>query len=88
MKRLWNDIEIICNLIAAENVPKVEPGLPNGAEAGAGAAPPAAPVKPEPALELGTAPGLKLDQVRNLRLYNMMFFIRYLSVSNVWARKV
>lgn len=56
----------------------MEPGLPNGAEAGAGAAPPAAPVKPEPALELGTAPGLKLDQVRNLRLYNMMFFIRYL----------
>ncbi|XP_035453405.1 SWI/SNF complex subunit SMARCC2 isoform X2 [Spodoptera frugiperda] len=48
----------------AENVPKVEPGLPNGAEAGAGAAPPAAPVKPEPALELGTAPGLKLDQYR------------------------
>ncbi|KAH9642718.1 hypothetical protein HF086_002988 [Spodoptera exigua] len=48
--------------LPAENVPKVEPGLPNGAEAGAGAAPPAAPIKPEPALELGTAPGLKLDQ--------------------------
>ncbi|CAB3233401.1 unnamed protein product [Arctia plantaginis] len=49
----------------AENVPKVEPGLPNGAEAGAPAAPPAAPVKPEPAaVDLPTAPGLKLDQYR------------------------
>ncbi|XP_052754029.1 SWI/SNF complex subunit SMARCC2 [Galleria mellonella] len=64
----------------AENaaVPKVEAGLPNGTEAGVagaaagpagpGAAPPAAPtppaVKPEPALDLGTLPGLKLDQYR------------------------
>ncbi|XP_045779311.1 SWI/SNF complex subunit SMARCC2 isoform X1 [Maniola jurtina] len=52
----------------AENaaVPKVEAGLPNGTEAGAAPVktePP--PVKPEPApLELGTAPGLKLDQYR------------------------
>lgn len=53
-------------LSLAENVPKVEPGLPNGAEAGAGAAPPAAaPVKPEPALDMAAAPGLKLDQVRS-----------------------
>lgn len=48
----------------AENVPKVEPGLPNGAEAGAGATPPVPPIKPEPSLDLGSAPGLKLDQYR------------------------
>ncbi|CAH2054423.1 unnamed protein product, partial [Iphiclides podalirius] len=51
----------------AENaaVPKVEAGLPNGADAGAPAAAAAAPgLKQEPALELGTAPGLKLDQYR------------------------
>lgn len=52
---------------AAENVPKVEPGLPNGAEAGgATAAPPAAaPVKTEPTpIDITAAPGLKLDQYR------------------------
>ncbi|KAJ8711775.1 hypothetical protein PYW08_008729 [Mythimna loreyi] len=48
----------------AENVPKVEPGLPNGAEAGAAAAPPAAPVKLEPSLDLAATSGLKLDQYR------------------------
>ncbi|XP_028025349.1 SWI/SNF complex subunit SMARCC2 isoform X2 [Bombyx mandarina] len=46
----------------AENVPKVEPGLPNGAESGA--APPAAPLKVEPGPELPSAPGIKLDQYR------------------------
>ncbi|XP_028169580.1 SWI/SNF complex subunit SMARCC2-like isoform X3 [Ostrinia furnacalis] len=47
----------------AENaaVPKVEAGLPNGTEAGAGA-PPA--LKHEPGIELGAMPGLKLDQYR------------------------
>ncbi|XP_013147618.1 PREDICTED: SWI/SNF complex subunit SMARCC2 isoform X3 [Papilio polytes] len=50
----------------AENaaVPKVEAGLPNGAEGGAPAAPALPQLKQEPALELGTAPGLKLDQYR------------------------
>ncbi|XP_013166212.1 PREDICTED: SWI/SNF complex subunit SMARCC2 isoform X2 [Papilio xuthus] len=54
----------------AENaaVPKVEAGLPNGADGGAPTAPAApaaaAPIKQEPTLELGTAPGLKLDQYR------------------------
>ncbi|XP_068619544.1 SWI/SNF complex subunit SMARCC2 isoform X2 [Battus philenor] len=43
-------------------VPKVEAGLPNGADAGAPSA--AAPIKQEPNIELGNAPGLKLDQYR------------------------
>ncbi|XP_045504306.1 SWI/SNF complex subunit SMARCC2 isoform X3 [Colias croceus] len=44
-------------------VPKVEAGLPNGAEGGAPVkAEPT--VKTEPTLELGNAPGLKLDQYR------------------------
>ncbi|XP_050355107.1 SWI/SNF complex subunit SMARCC2 isoform X2 [Nymphalis io] len=44
-------------------VPKVEAGLPNGAEAGAPVK--VEPnVKPEPTIELGTAPGLKMDQYR------------------------
>ncbi|XP_045454586.1 SWI/SNF complex subunit SMARCC2 [Melitaea cinxia] len=49
----------------AENVavPKVEAGLPNGAEASAPVKPEPN-VKPEPAIELGTAPGLKMDQYR------------------------
>ncbi|XP_073959419.1 SWI/SNF- related protein mor isoform X2 [Choristoneura fumiferana] len=41
-------------------VPKMEAGLPNGADAGA----PAAAVKAESTLEMGGAPGLKLDQYR------------------------
>ncbi|KPJ10736.1 SWI/SNF complex subunit SMARCC2 [Papilio machaon] len=51
----------------AENaaVPKVEAGLPNGADGGAPAAPAApaaaAPIKQEPALDLGNVPGLKLE---------------------------
>lgn len=64
----------------AENVPKVEPGLPNGAEAPAppAAAPqpaapapaaPSVPIKTEPSLELGTQPALKLDQVCLILLY-------------------
>lgn len=56
-------------ILVAENVPKVEPGLPNGADPGA--PPPAAAaaaagadaVKQEPSLDLGNNPGLKLDQV-------------------------
>ncbi|KAL0868466.1 hypothetical protein ABMA27_007953, partial [Loxostege sticticalis] len=55
----------------AENaaVPKVEAGLPNGTEAGVAGVVPGAPpapgaIKPEPGLELGAMPGLKLDQYR------------------------
>ncbi|XP_050672537.1 SWI/SNF complex subunit SMARCC2 isoform X2 [Leptidea sinapis] len=57
----------------AENaaVPKVEAGLPNGSDAATPQAPvPPQPavkvegVKTEPTIELGTAPGLKLDQYR------------------------
>nr|XP_026497403.1 SWI/SNF complex subunit SMARCC2 [Vanessa tameamea] len=49
----------------AENVavPKVEAGLPNGADAGAPVKPEPN-VKAEPTIELGTAPGLKMDQYR------------------------
>ncbi|XP_064074056.1 SWI/SNF complex subunit SMARCC2 isoform X2 [Vanessa tameamea] len=44
-------------------VPKVEAGLPNGADAGAPVKPEPN-VKAEPTIELGTAPGLKMDQYR------------------------
>lgn len=54
-------------------MPKIEAGLPNGSEVGAppGAAAAAAAavaaattqVKTEPSIELGGAPGLKMDQV-------------------------
>ncbi|XP_039759766.1 SWI/SNF complex subunit SMARCC2 isoform X2 [Pararge aegeria] len=45
-------------------VPKVEAGLPNGTEAGPPIKPEPPTVKAEPLIELGTTPGLKLDQYR------------------------